>query len=85
MKEKTYFRGKYFDSIDDMIEYSKEWNIQEITQESCKQIFSNLGLEIFINVKAQDLKIKNSDLNRIYDCLLISAMQELENLLKKDS
>ncbi len=73
--ENFYYKGKWFNTPEEMFEYAKEWNQTCISEESLNQIFKCLKKDILFNMGLFNFKINNSDLIEITESLFLEIMK----------
>lgn len=79
-----FFNGKRFDTLEEMIEYSKEWNNKEIDQQSCKLILDILCRDIFTNISMYGLRLTNRKFSQMIEEIFLDFMKQLLDHKKND-
>ena len=76
-KDQYYFQGKYFDDSDQMFEYAKNWQNQNLDQETAERQLKALSKDIIMNVFLRGIKFKNNEFNAYLERIFQFAMNEL--------
>lgn len=78
-KQKYYSKGKFFDTFEEMMEYSNEWNNKEIDQESCKHILDLLCRDIFLNISIYGEELTNKQFSEMTEQVFFDFTTNLFN------
>jgi|SRR6187402_268738 len=76
-----FFKGKYFDTFDELLEYEKVWNKLQVTQESAGRAISIMKNDMICNLMIRDCPLNNLDLIKIIEKMYLVFCEEV---MKKD-
>jgi|KBSMisStandDraft_5_1062788.scaffolds.fasta_scaffold59597_8 hypothetical protein len=66
-----YFQGKWFDTSEELFDYSRRWNDFHLNQETAERLLDRLKKDIVLNVFLHGKSFTNSEfseyLNRIFN------------------
>lgn len=75
-----FFKGKYFDSFDEMLDYAGEWGRMKLTHKAAEQRLKEVARDIMINVKASGIVMDNFIFDHVCDDMLFFAMKRFVEL-----
>lgn len=82
MAKEAYYKGKYFDSSEEMFEYAQKWNNAICTEASVEQIFKELSLNVVINIMIWNPNFTNNEMVALSEHLFWEAMRQMVHIGK---
>lgn len=73
--QKIFFNGKYFETLEEAMEYDKKYQNEIASMESFYQMWKRLGNDIWANCLIRDTKKTNKEFNEMFESLLIEALK----------
>ena len=77
MGDLFFWNGKHFDTLEEMMEYSKEWNEKKLDEESFQLIFEHLRREIILNIHLFESEITNMQFSQMIEDTFLDFMRYL--------
>lgn len=74
---KYYFKGKCFDTLKDLNEFSQNWRDQELDQESAESVLNPIFKDIIINIFLLNIKFTNGEFSEFCQKLFEYSTKEL--------
>lgn len=76
-----FFKGRYFDTFDELLEYEQVWRKTQATQESTERELSTLKNDMLCNLIIRDVPLTNAELIAIIEKVFLLFCEEV---MKKD-
>lgn len=83
-KENFHFQGKWFETFDEMIEYSNEWGNYRLDMFTATDLFSKMMKSLLLNVFLTSKPFTNKQFNNYLDKLFENAIFELHQFNESD-
>lgn len=71
-----FFKGKYFENEQELLEYAKEWPFLKTNQETFIREWEKLGQDILMNINVTEIDLSNGSLNEILQDNFLHLLQK---------
>lgn len=79
-KNKFYYKGSFFNSFEEMIEYEKIWNNEKLSNETFNILFQMFHHDLWLNINY--LELTNKDASIALSCSLFDMIKNFRDLSK---
>jgi hypothetical protein len=76
-KNQFYFQGKYFDTPEEMFDYSHKWNDLPLEQESAERMLAQVNREIVMNTFLLECVFTNGEFREFTNNLFDFAIKQI--------
>ena len=77
IKGTCVYQGKWFDSLDDMIEYSKQWSDSVSDDDSKRTALKRMTDDLMLNIHILDMRFSNREFSEYVYKVFLEAMRIL--------
>lgn len=77
IKGTCFYQGKWFDSIDDMIEYAKQWSDSVADDDSKRMALKKMTDDLLLNIHLYDKTFSNREFSEYVYKVFLEAMRIL--------
>ncbi len=77
-KRNLYYKGVWFDTCEELIDYSINWGKKSLTHETANEILKHISRDIFINIGLRGREFTNSEFSQYALDLFLYAMEMLD-------
>ncbi len=82
-KGNFYYKGAWFDTYEELIEYAITWGKKSLTHETANEILKHIGRDIIINIGLREIEFTNSEFSQYIQDLFMYAMEMLDKCEQK--
>lgn len=80
----SHCNRRFFHSFDDLIENEKNWNLEQISDESLSYMVNIFKKDILLNFSIYDKKINNHKMKLILETVFLDVFRSLENYFTEE-